>query len=91
MKFNEVHISNYSSGESTKVTLNAKTSIFQASLESLHGESFLVVASSDGTHIYMNDGLEMKFFLPIGVSASEEDSNGVVKFVCSHGIYLEFY
>jgi hypothetical protein len=79
VKFNEVHVSNYGSGEATKVTLNGKTSIFQASLLSLHSEAFLVVASSDGTHIYMNSGLEMKFFLPIGVSASE-DSNG--KIVC---------
>lgn len=75
VKYNEVNISNYASGESTKVTLNAKTSIFQAALVSLYEETFLIVASSDGTHIYMNDGLEMKFFLPIGVSTSE-DANG---------------
>ena len=75
VKFHEVNISNYSSGESTKVTLNAKTSVFQARLVCLHAEIFLVVASSDGTHIYMNGGQELKFFLPIGVSASE-DSNG---------------
>lgn len=76
MKFNEVNVSNYSSGESSKVSLNARTSIFQASLVNVRGEIFLVVASSDGTHIYMNDGLELKFFLPIGVTANE-DSNGI--------------
>ena len=74
VKFNEVNISNYSSGESSKVSLNAKTAVFQASLVDVHGETFLVVTSSDGTHIYMNNGLELKFFLPIGVSTSEDSS-----------------
>lgn len=74
VKFNEVSISNYSSGEATKVSLNPKTAVFQASLVRLHEEIFLVVASSDGTHVYMNGGLEMKFFLPIGVSISEESN-----------------
>jgi hypothetical protein len=81
VKFNEVFVSNYSSGESTKATLNAKTSLFQASLEAMHGDVFLVLASSDGTHVYMNDGLEMKFFLPIGVSVTGDTQGKLFIFV----------
>ncbi len=76
VKFNEVFISNYGTSESNNVTLNAKTSIFQASLQSLHSEVFLVVASTEGTHVYMNDGLEMKFFLPIDVTANTDAQGG---------------
>jgi len=74
VKFNEVYISNYGSGEFTRVTLNTKTSIFQAALVTVNEESYLVIASSDGTHVYPSGGSEMLFFLPIGVSTGE-DSN----------------
>jgi len=80
VKFNDVFLSNYGSGDSNKVTLSPKTSVFQASLQLLHSEVFLVIASTEGTHLYMNDGLEMKFFLPIGVSASVDTQD--VAFAC---------
>ena len=65
-------MSNYSSGESNKVTLNAKTSIFHATLARAHDDIYVVVASSEGTHIYLAEGLELQFFLPIGVSANDD-------------------
>lgn len=74
-KFNEVYISNYGSGEFTKATLNTKTSIFQAALVNVNETPYLVIASSDGTHVYPSDGSEMLFFLPIGVSTSENSND----------------
>ena len=76
VKFNEAFICNYMTGESTKASLNSKTSLFQAALVPVHDEIFLVLASSDGTHVFSKDGSEMKFFLPIGVSSSS-DSDGM--------------
>lgn len=72
VKFNEVHVCNFSTGESRKITLSTKTSIFQAKVVSIQDDLYVVVASTDGTLVYLADNLDLVFFLPIGVSAKED-------------------
>ena len=75
MRLNDVVVSNTKTGEAHRISLSTRSHIHSAVFVRVRQATYLVVASSIGVQVWSQDGMVLKYFLPLNSVVTGESGD----------------